>query len=77
MPATRSQPVRLLVLGQLVPPLMSVPAAAALLGYRSRTHAYEIARREAWPMDGGRVLSVPFCERFGLAYEVAAQEVES
>jgi len=71
--ATRVRPVRLLVLGQLVPPLASKGTAGALLGY-SRTHAYAVAERDGWPLDNGRVIVPAFCDRFGLTYEVAQDE---
>jgi hypothetical protein len=71
--ATKVYPVRLLVLGHLVPPLMTVGTAGALLGY-SRTHAYTVAKRDGWPMDGGRVIGPAFCDRFGLTYGVAQDE---
>lgn len=73
MSATRFRPVRLRVLGRLVPPLANKGTAGALLGY-SRTHAYAVAERDGWPLDRGRVIMPAFCERFGLTYEVAQDE---
>ncbi len=73
MSAPRVRPVRLRVLGQLVPPLMSRGTAGALLGY-ARSHSYAVAERDNWPMDGGRVIGPAFCERFSLAYEVVLDD---
>lgn len=74
MPATK--PRRLLVLGELVPPRLSVPRAGGLLGI-SRSYSYEVAKRDGWPIDGGRVLSIPFCERYGLPWEQVQDDTET
>lgn len=73
MSSARIRPVRLRVLGRLVPPLGSRGTYGALLGY-SRTHAYAVAERDGWPMDHGRVIGPAFCERFGLPYEVVQDD---
>lgn len=67
--STRVAPVRLRVLGQLVPPMMSVGTAGALLGY-SRTHSYAVAKRDDWPMEGGRVIGPALFDRLGITYAV-------
>jgi len=71
--ATRFRPVRLRILGRLVPPLANKGTAGGLLGF-SRTHSYAVAERDGWPLDNGRVIMPAFCERFGLSYEVAQDE---
>ena len=75
MSDARVRPVRLRVLGRLVPPLMSVGTAGGLIGL-SRTHSYVVARRDSWPMDHGRVLGPPFFDRFGLSYEVVVLDTD-
>lgn len=72
MPANRVRPVRLRVLGQLVPPMSTVGTIGPVLGH-SRTNSYEVARRDEWPMDGGRVIVPALLDRLGIAYEIAEE----
>ncbi len=68
----------LLVLGERVRTLETIPRMGLLLGYRSRTTAYKAAKSQDWPIvgePGSQRVSVPaLAQRLGIPYEVVPEK---
>jgi hypothetical protein len=59
---------RLIVLGQALLPLDSIPKVGAALGY-SKATSYRVAQREGWPLHGNRVIVPRLMDELGIRYE--------